>query len=53
MHVMIHSLLSKESKDGRCVILMTITVGGAEHLNSVKEKLKKIKGVLFVERSGM
>lgn len=53
MHVMIHSLLSKESKDGRCVILMTITVGGAEHLNSVKDKLKKIKGVLFVERSGM
>ncbi|MCM1364074.1 MAG: bifunctional (p)ppGpp synthetase/guanosine-3',5'-bis(diphosphate) 3'-pyrophosphohydrolase [Faecalibacterium sp.] len=53
MHVMIHSLLSKESKDGRCVILMTITVNGAEHLNSVKERLKKVKGVLLVERSGM
>ncbi len=53
MHVMIHSLLSKPSKDGRAVIMMTITVNGAEHLNSVKDKMKKIKGVLNVERSGM
>ena len=53
MHVMIHSLFTKESKDGRCVINLTITVNGAEHLNSVREKLKKIKGVTSVERVGI
>ena len=53
LHVMIHSIFTKETKDGRCVMLITITVNGAEHLNSVKEKLKKIKGVLSVERSGL
>ena len=53
MHVMIHSLFTKESKDGRCLINLTITVNGAEHLNSVKEKLKKVKGVTSVERLGL
>ena len=53
LHVMIHSIFTKESKDKRCVMYLTITVNGAEHLNSVKEKLKKIKGVLSVERSGL
>ena len=53
LHVMIHSIFTKESKDRRCVMYLTITVNGAEHLNSVKEKLKKIKGVLSVERSGL
>ena len=53
LHVMIHSVFTKENKDRRCVIYLTITVNGAEHLNSVKEKLKKIKGVLSVERSGL
>lgn len=53
MHVMIHSIFTKETKDGRSVMLLTITVNGAEHLNSVKEKIRKIKGVLSVERSGL
>ena len=53
LHVMIHSIFTKETKDGRSVLMITITVNGAEHLNSVKEKLKKIKGVLSVERSGL
>lgn len=53
LHVMIHSIFTKESKDKRTVMYITITVNGAEHLNSVKEKLKKIKGVLSVERSGL
>lgn len=53
MHVMIHSLLSNEPKAGRCVITMTITINSAEHLNGVIEKLKKIKGVLSIERQGM
>ena len=53
MHVMIHSIFTKDTNDGRSTIYMTITVNGAEHLKSVCEKLKKIKGVLSTERSGL
>ncbi len=53
MHVMIHSIFTKDASDGRCTIYMTITVNGAEHLRSVCEKLKKVKGVLETERSGL
>ena len=53
MHVMIHSIFTKETKDGRSAIYLTITVNSAERLRSVGEKLKKIKGVLEVERSGL
>lgn len=53
MHVMIHSIFTKDANDGRSTIYMTITVNGAEHLKSVCEKLKKVKGVLSTERSGL
>ena len=53
MHVMIHSIFTKDSTDGRSTIYMTITVNGAEHLKNVCEKLRKIKGVLTTERSGL
>lgn len=53
MHVMIHSLTTRELKDGRCILLMTITVNGVEHLNSVIGRISKINGMLSVERSGM
>ena len=53
MHVMIHSIFTKDGSDCRCTVYMTITVNGAEHLKSVCEKLKKVKGVLSTERSGL
>ncbi len=53
MHVMIHSIFTKDGNDGRSTVYMTITVNGAEHLKSVCEKLKKVKGVLSTERSGL
>ena len=53
MHVMIHSIFTKDTNDGRSTIYLTITVNGAEQLKSVCEKLKKIKGVLSTERSGL
>ncbi len=53
MHVMIHSIFTKDSNDGRSTIYITITVNGAEHLKNVCEKLKKVKGVLSTERSGL
>ncbi|MBQ8503656.1 MAG: bifunctional (p)ppGpp synthetase/guanosine-3',5'-bis(diphosphate) 3'-pyrophosphohydrolase [Clostridia bacterium] len=53
MHVMIHSIFTKDTNDGRSTIYMTITVNGAEHMKNVCEKLKKVKGVLSTERSGL
>ena len=38
---------------GKCIITMTITVNGVEHLNSVIKKLEKTDGVLNIERSGV
>ncbi len=53
MHVMIHSIFTKDSNDGRSTIYLAITVNGAEHMKNVCEKLKKVKGVLSTERSGL
>ncbi len=53
MRVMIHSVNMRAIKDGRAVMNVTITVGGAEHLKSVMAKIQKIDGVLVVERSGI
>ena len=53
MHVMIHNMSTRELKDGRSNLLMTITVDGVEHLNSVINKLSKINGVQTIERSGI
>lgn len=52
MHVMIHDINTRNSKDGRSTFMMTITVNGVEHMKSVVAKLEKINGVLSVERAG-
>jgi len=53
MHVMIHSLNTRQGKSGKCIITMTITVNGVEHLSNVIRKLEKTNGVLSIERSGV
>lgn len=53
MHVMIHDVNTRHSKDGRSSFTMTITVNGVEHMKSVIAKIEKIKGVLNVERTGI
>ncbi len=53
IHVMIHNVVARDTTDGRSEISMTISVNGAEHLKNVMEKIKKVNGVLNVERSGM
>ncbi|MEG1436856.1 MAG: TGS domain-containing protein, partial [Oscillospiraceae bacterium] len=53
LHVMIHSLNTRQWKTGKCLITMTITVNGVEHLNSVIKRLEKTDGVLNIERSGV
>lgn len=53
MHVMIHSLNTRQQKNGKCIITMTITVDGVEHLNSVIRKLEKTEGVYNIRRTGV
>ncbi len=51
MRVMIYGINIKSKKDGRASLELTIGVNGIEHLNGVMAKLRKINGVLDVERS--
>ncbi len=53
MHVNIQRINQTESKNGNAVISFTITVNGAEHLNTVINHLRKIDNVFDVERTGI
>ena len=51
MRLFIHSLNSREAKDGTAVITATITINGLDHLKSVADHLKGIPGIISVRRS--
>lgn len=51
MHVMIHSVNTRDPADGTFLIYMTIAVNNAEHLKGITAKLSKINGILKIERS--
>lgn len=51
MHIYIHSLNSRETKNNQAVICATITVSGKEHLRSVIQRLEKINGITLITRS--
>ena len=53
MHIMINDISTRNTKDGRTSIMLTVSVNGVEHLNSLTAKLSKISGVLSVERTGI
>lgn len=53
IHVRVHTLNARQLSDGNCVITLTLTVNGTEHLQSVVQRLNKIPGVLNIERSGL
>ena len=50
MKLFIHSLNSRELKDGRAVITASITVNGLEHLQSIVGRLKSIESVESIRR---
>ena len=52
MHVMIHDISTRYTKDGRFAVTVTITVNSIEHLKNVIAKIEKVDGVLSVERTG-
>ncbi len=52
MHLDIHALNSRAiPSSGTAIITATITINGLEHLQSVIERLKKIKGVISIDRN--
>lgn len=50
MKVNINEIASRETKDGRSQISMTVTVSNVDHLKNVIARLEKVEGVLSVER---
>ena len=53
MRIMINDISSRSTKDGRAMVMVTVSVNGVEHLNSLVQKIDKIEGVLSIERSGI
>ena len=53
MRIMINDISTRNTKDGRTSIAVTVSVNGVEHLNSVVAKISKIDGVLNIERTGI
>ena len=51
MRLFIHSLNSRESKDGSAIISATISVNGIDHLKSVIERLSNIGGITSIRRA--
>ena len=53
LNVVIHTINARETKDGRAIMTVAITVNGSEHLKNVLARLSKEKGVISVERTVM
>jgi GTP diphosphokinase / guanosine-3',5'-bis(diphosphate) 3'-diphosphatase len=52
MHLFIHNLNSREIKNTtNALISATISIDGLDHLNTVIERLSKVKGVISIDRS--
>ena len=50
MHIFIHSLNSRELKDGRAVVTVTIDIAGRDHLRGVISRLSDINGIEEIKR---
>ena len=53
MRIMINDISTRNTKDGRAIVMVTVSVNGVEHLNSLVTKIDKIEGVLSIERTGI
>ena len=53
MHVYIQSIASHPAKGGNVVMVLTVSVNGVDHLNTVIKHLKKLDSVIDVERTGI
>ena len=51
MRVSLNGINARKTKDGNCVVFITISTEGLEHLKSIKARIEKIQGVYQVERT--
>ncbi len=51
LRISVHSLNSRELKNGTSVIYATITIHGLDHLNMIVTKLSNIEGIISIKRS--
>ena len=51
LHVSVHAINARETKDGNCIINITISVESKEHLDNVTARIKKLQGIYSVERT--
>ena len=52
INIYIYESTARELKNGNAILSITVSIAGMEQLNNVINKLKKIKNVISVERSG-
>ena len=50
---MIYGMQARESRGGKGELLMTVGVNSLRHLQEVIGRLKRIKGIEEIERSGV
>ncbi len=50
MRVPVHSIMAKETKDGNCSVIVTVSAESVEHLKSIISRFEKIQGAYHVER---
>lgn len=52
INIYIYESSSRELKNGNAILSVTLSIAGMDQLNSVISRIKKIKNVISVERSG-
>ncbi len=52
MRIGLHSINAKQTKDGNCTVIITVSAENVEHLRSIIARLEKISGVYHIERLG-
>ena len=50
MRVPIHSINARQTKDGNCIIIITISAESVEHLRSIIKRIEKVPKIFNVER---
>lgn len=50
MRVPVHSINARETKEGNCVVIVTVSAESVEHLRSIITRIEKISGAYSVER---
>ncbi len=51
MRVSLSGINARKTKDGNCVVIITVSTEGLEHLKSIKARIEKVQGVYHVERT--